>query len=95
MSCPSPTLPFFLLQIGINLGASSSPPASHYLHYCTAKQEQLLKNLYVDYFQSAEPCLASDGTKLYPFKSTQRGGSAGPSVCVKLPRLCQLLGKSR
>ncbi|XP_045113219.1 uncharacterized protein LOC123505662 isoform X1 [Portunus trituberculatus] len=82
------------IKVGINLGSSSLPPASHHLHYCTAKKEQLLKNLYVDYFQSAGPCVAPDGAKLYPFKSTHRGGSEGPTVCAKLPRLCELLGKS-
>ncbi|XP_050722839.1 uncharacterized protein LOC127001745 [Eriocheir sinensis] len=84
------------IKLGINLGANNQPPAKHPLHYCTAKQEQLLRNLYVDYFQSTGPCVTPDGTKLYPFKSSDGGGGlAGPSVCVKLPNLCQLLGKSR
>lgn len=83
-------------QIGLNLGTGSAKPDDS-VNYCTAPKEQLLKNLYVDYFHSSGPCVTPEGSKVYTFRNTEYGSAddtpTRSSLCAKLPRICHLMGR--
>ncbi|KAG7164912.1 hypothetical protein Hamer_G017320 [Homarus americanus] len=86
------------LKIGLTLGSSSTKPDSPH-HYCTDPHEQLLKNLYVDYFHSSGPCIVPGGSKVFTFRNTEYGSDDEPytraTICAKVPWICQLLGRER
>nr|XP_053646504.1 uncharacterized protein LOC128698331 isoform X3 [Cherax quadricarinatus] len=86
------------LLIGLSVGRSPGK-VSHHHHSCTLPQEQLLDNLYVDYFHSVGPCITPEGAKVYTFRNTAQGTGQGPhtyySVCSKVPKICQLMGRQR
>nr|XP_045597650.1 uncharacterized protein LOC123757830 isoform X2 [Procambarus clarkii] len=84
-------------KIGLHLGTSSGKQ-DHNHHYCTDSREQLLKNLYVDYFHSLGPCITSDGSKVYTFRNTDQSSGDNThtysSLCAKVPTICKLSHQS-
>lgn len=66
---------------------------------CMVPENQLLQNLYVDYFHSVGPCMTPDGYQVHTFRNSEYAGTASTytytTVCAKLPKICNLLRRPR
>lgn len=81
------------LKVGFHLGTKAGMPD------CMVPENQLLQNLYVDYFHSVGPCMTPDGYQVHTFRNSEYAGTASTytytTVCAKLPKICNLLRRPR
>ncbi|XP_076057423.1 uncharacterized protein LOC143034964 [Oratosquilla oratoria] len=52
--------------------------------------QQILRNLYVEYFKSREPCSTPDGSLIHPYQSTSGEIDPRRTICLRMPYICQM-----